>query len=1519
MFGHGLSHTLDTGGKAKAVSELLASSFQAVDDDMSDEDEDEDEATLAGVAAAARRASRGPEPDDPQRQRSAPMSPAAKPSAATDIVGGAQIADIEMRIAQLQDLKKTRLAEEDYMGAHVVKQMIDEQAAKLKALQTTDYAGIKHKAQTEVAAPPRKAPRVSLSIGPRSPAMSPRTTSRGSGAQCVKPCAPALPVGARLGLGIKGIPAISLQSPSAAKINPPSPQKPSQQQHQLPTLLSGQGRVAPALPLQGRPQASSDQSAAEAGRMSGGSCSGPDPEEQSEMQAEESGEDVGENDLESSQWRRIPRNGSDIVELTAVDDAKEGAFWLDRCIYDRLYPYQRDGVAWMARLWQRHKGGVLADEMGLGKTIQVCALLNGARKSGATHALLLLPVTLLAQWAKEARTWCPGWPVHIYYGGAAQRAQTLRRIRRPEGGLLLTTYSLISNVEELLSIDVDECPSPKKKGRKLLAFGEKRARAGEAKRQRLDDDEGDEYAEFDHEPTEADIPESGLPRIGLSKSWDIVICDEAHKMKNMSTLLGKSLRQLHSKCRLLLTGTPVQNALQDLWSLMDFAQPGLLGNHATFVKTFSDPIDRGSVRGAKVWAVELKKHLAEQLRSIISPHILRRTKLGTGLQGGADDDADQEAAAEAGVEGEATVKKLPPKKETVIWLMPSEEQVSAYQKVLEKSEVIREACQKGKLGLEVFRAIGLLKRLCNHPALVLPTQKAGSWGELLSQAVTDGDPEAGQEEEVALAGDGAEESLTMAGASGQDDARGGRPVEMMLRKLPRSRSALLEQSSKLRCLASLLPALAARGHRTLVFSSSVKMLDLVQICCLKPNGLRCLRIDGQTEPAQRHEKVDKFNREDKRFQCMLLTTTVGGVGLTLTGADRVILVDPAWNPATDAQAVDRAFRIGQTKEVRVYRLIMSGLIEDKMFRLQVFKMGLAKTALESDKVSQNYFTSREIRALFEWTEPSEGETLKLLNEKHGKDSDEAVEKDAQEDGSDEGWLSAGPTAGLSDFTGLYGNLTQADEEEDEDCAAQVAEAKDKLGAADEKLRTAAQARQEAEEKRDQIMKDIQNTADTLQLTAEKRALADEALREARTALTLARREEVAAQQRVEKAGKVQANTQDALNRSQDGAQNMSEMAEAAAAAAQESLSAASASDEASIKALADVELQVGLVGVGGRAVGDGVVDASADKVRKAQRACEKVRSAAEAVLARQGELESLEDELAKAEWAEIEAAVAAAKLEQNPAGEADESAAGSAPAQAAIARKGAELTLKNREKEKQKIEQSHAKAQQKAEAAREAAVGAVAALAEAGAAYAESYQKAQARQDKVKADQVKAAQQATKATLRQLTSVWQALKRSREAWGKALTLKRRAVTKASTAATSEVASSLTQTGAATEYSQAGTAEALRRDRRTAAETDLAAAEAQRTAAEAEDAEGKRRRDELKAALPRAKEEIRLAKVAEKEATQERQSLHAACSKVEKAHVQLEEAKNTALQTLRDEEYDPNQVEQAYEHKRKGDD
>ncbi|CAE7227557.1 ercc6l [Symbiodinium sp. CCMP2592] len=655
-----------------------------------------------------------------------------------------------------------------------------------------------------------------------------------------------------------------------------------------------------------------------------------------------------ENEAAEVAWRPDPGD-TNLVRLEALQ-AEGPTFTLTVDIFDRLYPYQQKGVAWMARLWQKGHGGVLADEMGLGKTIQVCALLNGARKAGATHALLLMPVTLLDQWSREARLWCPGWPVYTYYGTAAQRAKALRGLRRPMGGLLLTSYSLLSNCEDLLEVQVEDVPEPThRRGRK--PGGEK-----PSKRRKLDDDDGcDEACDSEEEPLEPELPGGELPALGSRRSWDLVVCDEAHRMKNMSSLLAKSLRKLKSSCRILLTGTPVQNALQDLWALMDFAQPGLLGNHATFVKNFSEPIDKGSVRGAKVWAVELKKHLAEQLRALIRPHLLRRTKVNAGLTGASEvaEDVDFEEAESEEKDIEGVVTKLPSKRETIVWLVPSDEQKAAYKKVLEDSEVIKEACVKSKLGIEVFRAIGLLKRLCNHPLLLLPMPTVKDWANLLQEVQASAEE---QEATNETSDEQKEDGTATETADQQDDAQCGQDVESLLKALSRSHQDVLLQSSKLQCLARLLPELASQGHRTLVFSQSVKMLDLVQICCLKPHGLRCLRIDGQTDAQARAEKVSKFNNQPDRFQCMLLSTAVGGVGLNLTAADRVVIVDPAWNPATDAQAVDRAYRIGQNKEVRVYRLIMSGLIEDKMFRLQVFKMGLTRTALEADQ-QHRYFTA----------------------------------------------------------------------------------------------------------------------------------------------------------------------------------------------------------------------------------------------------------------------------------------------------------------------------------------------------------------------------------------------------------------------------------------------------------------------------------------------------------------------------------------------------------------------------------
>jgi len=142
------------------------------------------------------------------------------------------------------------------------------------------------------------------------------------------------------------------------------------------------------------------------------------------------------------------------------------------------------------------------------------------------------------------------------------------------------------------------------------------------------------------------------------------------------------------------------------------------------------------------------------------------------------------------------------------------------------------------------------------------------------------------------------------------------------------------------------------------------MLDLIQSCVLRRLGLKFLRIDGTVDVKLRDLKVEKFQSSGSKYFCVCLSTQVGGVGLTLTAADRVILVDPAWNPAMDAQAIDRSHRIGQDRAVVVYRLIGASAIEDKMFRLQVFKRGVANTALEHEQ-QVRFFTHKELKQLFE--------------------------------------------------------------------------------------------------------------------------------------------------------------------------------------------------------------------------------------------------------------------------------------------------------------------------------------------------------------------------------------------------------------------------------------------------------------------------------------------------------------------------------------------------------------------------
>jgi len=228
-------------------------------------------------------------------------------------------------------------------------------------------------------------------------------------------------------------------------------------------------------------------------------------------------------------------------------------------------------------------------------------------------------------------------------------------------------------------------------------------------------------------------------------------------------------------------------------------------------------------------------------------------------------------------------------------------------------------------------------------------------------------------------------------------------------------------SCKLRVLSVLLPQLQRRGHRCLIFSHSTRMLDLVQGCILRVLGMKFLRIDGTIDHRDRDLKVQKFQQPDSRYFCLCLTSEVGAVGLSVTAADRVILVDPAWNPAMDAQAIDRCHRIGQEREVVVYRLICASTIEDKMFRLQMFKRSVANTTLEHEH-QVRFFTHSQLKEFFEPLAGSQS-TQSLMAQLLGTSALEHEEllKTVMEDVGDPEEAEASPFWQSSDLLGFSDN------------------------------------------------------------------------------------------------------------------------------------------------------------------------------------------------------------------------------------------------------------------------------------------------------------------------------------------------------------------------------------------------------------------------------------------------------------------------------------------------------------------
>nr|XP_010315564.1 protein CHROMATIN REMODELING 19 isoform X2 [Solanum lycopersicum] len=495
-----------------------------------------------------------------------------------------------------------------------------------------------------------------------------------------------------------------------------------------------------------------------------------------------------------------------------------------------LKPYQLVGVNFLLLLYRKKIGGaILADEMGLGKTIQAITyltLLKHLEDDPGPH-LIVCPASVLENWERELKKWCPAFTVIQYHGSArSSYSKDLSSLSRtgqpPPFNVILVCYSLF-----------ERHSAQQKDDRKILKRW----------------------------------------------CWSCVLMDEAHALKDKGSYRWKNLMSVarNANQRLMLTGTPLQNDLHELWSILEFMMPDLF--------------ETGDVDLKKLLNAE-DKELIARIKSILGPFILRRLKSDV-------------------------MKQLVPKIQTVRYVGMEKQQEDAYKEAIESYRAASLA-RVSKQPVSLTNAAGVFSRrqISNY---FLEFRKIANHPLLVRRIYTDDDV-------VRIA-----RVVHPKGVFGFE-CTVDRVIEELksyndfsIHKLllyygDNNKGVLSDErvmiSAKCQELAKLLPSLNLSGHRVLIFSQWTSMLDILE-WTLDVIGVTYRRLDGSTQVTERQTIVDTFNKDTSIFAC-LLSTRAGGQGLNLTGADTVIIHDMDFNPQIDRQAEDRCHRIGQNKPVTVY-------------------------------------------------------------------------------------------------------------------------------------------------------------------------------------------------------------------------------------------------------------------------------------------------------------------------------------------------------------------------------------------------------------------------------------------------------------------------------------------------------------------------------------------------------------------------------------------------------------------------
>ncbi|KAJ7112773.1 SNF2 family DNA-dependent ATPase [Mycena crocata] len=651
----------------------------------------------------------------------------------------------------------------------------------------------------------------------------------------------------------------------------------------------------------------------------------------------------------------------------------------------RLKDYQLEGLQWMVSLHEQGISGILADEMGLGKTLQTIAFSAHLRELEMSRPFLVVcPLSVLHNWKAEYERFAPGIPVLLYHGTPAERAEMRRTIiPLPAGYPPAASKSSASpskskskkgrpakNVKNATSTSTATStkkgkgkakpalappPTPVSRGRGHAAEPEDEVEEeGEEEDGEQDDQDNNEpnktraekalekahddhFRAFPVVITTYDLIIRDRPVLG-AYPWGYIVVDEGHRLKNLNCALMREVKRYNSAGRMVLTGTPLHNNLAELWSLLNFILPDIFNDVDAFQEWFSLPRMSSLLPSARMAT------FIGTLHTILKPFLLRRMK----------------------VDVLGTCSALPPKKSYVLYAPLSAHQREAYEAVL-GGDVRGWVAKTAGMGAVASSSSNAASSSSSTPALTTSASSPSTPATPVTPA-EDGDvPMEGVVDTAdakPTAADGAEGRMR----TRQRKAKGKGPKHvnnmklqntvMQLRKvcshpflfarpdddkwalgtftlLPFFMIALLGASGKMLLLDRLLGELFHRRHKVLLFSQFTTMLDIIEDWAVDMKGWRICRIDGTTPPLERRDQMDVFQAAGDAPDAprlFLLSTRSGGLGVNLTAADTVIFYDQDWNPQMDAQAQDRAHRIGQTKPVLIFRLVSAHTIEEKIMQ-----------------------------------------------------------------------------------------------------------------------------------------------------------------------------------------------------------------------------------------------------------------------------------------------------------------------------------------------------------------------------------------------------------------------------------------------------------------------------------------------------------------------------------------------------------------------------------------------------------